>query len=359
MRGWPLCLLGTGCASVFGIGDPDVGGGASCAIGSFDLCATQNPAGPIQFTTDTVVFTDRDCSLVLFEPKVGSICVIYATEIDVAGSATVRAVGARPLVLAASGTISVAGAVDVSSYRDTGPGAGSDPPACMIEREPGTDANGASGGYPGGSFGGRGGAGGNGAGNTVGGIPGDPIAPPDYPRGGCPGGSSTGPIGGGDCGSGGGAVWLVAGDQISIASTGRVLAAGGGGRQGFGEGATGGCGGGSGGFLRVAAPTITISGLVMANGGGGSEGSDPNGTGMSGSDGAAPTNPSKGGKGGNAAGGDGGDGAVGTQLEGGPGLSAAAVMGAGGGGGGGGAGAIIFAAEALTTAGATISPPAM
>jgi len=360
MRGWPLCLLATGCASVFGIDDPD-GGSKSCVIGSFDLCANQNPNGPIQFTTNVQIATERDCSLVLYEPLVGSICVIYATEIDVAGSATVTGTGTRPLVLAATGAITIAGTLDVSSYYQNTTGAGADPSACTIGREPTTDAMGAAGGGAGGSFGGKGGTGGNGAGGTVGGAPGDPISPPAYPRGGCGGGASD--VESGQPGSGGGALWLVAGDQIAVASTGRVLAAGAGGAGGrnfgAGEGGSGGLGGGSGGFLRIAAPAITISGLVIANGGGGGEGGDPNAIGMPGSDGAAATQPSKAGSGGSAPGGDGGNGAAETMLEGGPGAASTAVMGASGGGGGGGAGAIILAADTLNTTGATISPPAM
>jgi hypothetical protein len=368
MRGWPLYLLATstalttGCGAVFGIGDPEVGGG-SCPIGDFDLCATQNPNGPIAFTTDVRIATDRDCSVVLYEPEAGSICVIYATEIDVAGSATVTGTGSRPLVFAATGAITIAGTLDVSSYYQMGAGAGSDPATCMIEREPTTDSMGAGGGGAGGSFGGKGGTGGNGAtGSAIGGAPGDAVSPPAFPRGGCRGGASGSPFGGGP-GQGGGVLWIVSGDQIALASTGRVLAAGAGGGPGFGfggeEGGSGGHGGGSGGFLRVAAPAITIAGVVIANGGGGGEGGDPMTQGKPGFDGAAVTQPSMAGGGGSPAGGDGGNGATGTVLDGAPGSPSMAAAGAGGGGGGGGAGAIVLAAETLTTTGATISPPAM
>jgi len=369
MRGWPLSLLATaglatGCGAVFGIGDPEVGGGGSCPIGGFDLCATQNPNGPIAFTTDALIATDRDCSVVLYEPEAGSICVIYATEIDVASSATVSATGTRPLVFAATGTITIAGTLDVSSYFQMRTGAGADPAACMIEREPTTDSMGAGGGAAGGSFGGKGGTGGTGAtGSAAGGAPGDAVSLPAFPRGGCRGGGSGGPFGGGP-GAGGGVMWLVSGDQISLAATGRVLAAGGGGGGGVNFGAgegggSGGSGGGSGGFLRIAAPTITLAGLVNANGGGGGEGGDMATQGKHGSDGAAVTQPSMAGSGGSPAGGDGGNGAVGTTLDGAPGSPSTAAAGAGGGGGGGGAGAIVLAAETLTTTGATISPPAM
>jgi hypothetical protein len=366
MRGWLLCLLATasGCASVFGIGDPEVGGAGSCPIGSFDLCATQNPNGPIAFTTDVQIVTDRDCSVVLYEPQAGSICVIYATEIDVAGSATVTGTGSRPLVLAATGAITIAGTLDVSSYYQTRTGAGSDPSTCAVEREPGVDAMGAGGGGAGGSFGGTGGNGGTGAtGTATGGAPGAAVSVPAYPRGGCRGGDAMSQISGGP-GSGGGVLWIVAGEQIALAATGRILAAGAGGGPGVnfggGEGGgSGGSGGGSGGFLRIAAPTVTISGVVIANGGGGGEGGDTAAVGKAGTDGVAATQPSKGGSGGSAPGGDGGTGAAGTMLDGTPGSPSTAAAGAGGGGGGGGAGAIVLSAETLTTTGATISPPAI
>lgn len=359
-----IAIAITGCSAVFGIGDPapapDAPPRPSCLIGGFDLCANQNANGPIAFTTSTSINTTVDCSLVLYEPSVGGICVIFATDITIAAAATVNATGLRPLVLAATQTITVDGTVDVSSYLapPTGvasQGAAANHPSCEQLRIPTCETtNYGCGGQAGGSFGGLGGAGGLGPSGLQNGLPGDPIPPP-LPRGGCPGGSRND-----NDSDGGGGVWLVAGSAIAVTVTGRVLAGGAGGQGGYGgiggELYSSGNGGGSGGYIRLAAPSIRVEGSLIANGGGGGEGGD--GTfsmAANGGDGAGAMQPPRGGVS-TRAGGDGGDGATGSMLGGQPGKSSTNTQGAGGGGGGGGAGIIVLSAPALVTTGATISP---
>src|SRR5205823_2370558 len=104
-----LLVLG-GCSSVLGLGNPQPAlPPPSCPIGSFDPCAAQTPDGAIDFATDTTLQTDRDCNLVLYDPDVGSICVLFATDISV--TAKVTLFGTRPVVLAATGSITIDGTV--------------------------------------------------------------------------------------------------------------------------------------------------------------------------------------------------------------------------------------------------------
>lgn len=176
-------------------------------------------------------------------------------------------------------------------------------------------------------------------------------------RGGCPGGiggggandvTSLGPAGG----SSGGAVYLIAGDAITL--TGHVFASGEGGRARSGSTGfmDGGAGGGSGGMIGLNAPTITIAGIVAANGGAGSGGGDYNG-GIPGQPGSTLqwNVPAMGGAGDPCCGAQGGSGAsnTGAPTVGGTNIS-------GGGGGGGGAG-VIWIDGTVTTASPNISPP--
>jgi len=131
-RAWWVVLATTGCGSVFGLGDPQPlppdAPGASCVVAGFDLCAHQQPNGPIHFEIDTTINTTLDCNVVLFNPTGGSVCVIYASDLTV--TSTVRASGERPLVLAATGSITIDGTLDVSSGMNIGTGAAANDPTC-------------------------------------------------------------------------------------------------------------------------------------------------------------------------------------------------------------------------------------
>ena len=277
-------------------------------------------------------------------------CVVAARGLTIAAG-TVRAYGARPLVLLSTTTVELAGTLDVSSTsaavtHPTGPGvvdiASCADGAVTPERS--------SGGY-GGSFGGKGGDGQK----QDGGSP--PVAGPavSFPaalRAGCPGasgspndvGTSTG-IGG----KAGGAVAIIA---TAIHITGQINASGAAGTAGPAV-KSGGGGGGSGGMIVLDSPSIIAEGnfALFANGGGGGQGGSLPPNGGSGQDGRESTGPAVPGAGGNNSttpGGIGGSGAFGTGSK--DGLSAQPIGlsgNAGGGAGGGGAGFI--RAHGITT----------
>lgn len=283
---------------------------------------------------------------------IGKYCVIAATTLTI--NAALRATGTKPLVLLASDSIIVNQLIDVGSHRSPTEfiGAGADPVTCLAGVLPGTSAGGA-----GGSFAGIGGSGGPGGDGGAGGLPASATTPIPALRGGCRGQDGDGP-GKGVGGHGGGAVYLIAGNRISITGPG-INAAGEGGMGGAVVNAiSGGGGGGAGGMIGLDAPTITCTGLILANGGGGGQGS---GTGFTGATGLDPAgiNAASGGAGGSACGGNGGNGS--PAIVGGSGASGGAFQcgapGGGGGGGGGGAAGIIKA-PATASLGAQLSPAA-
>ena len=261
-------------------------------------------------------------------------CVIAATDLTIA-TGTLAAIGTKPLVLVATGTLSVNGTIDVASHRGGQQGADSNVAAMC---DAGTAPNN-SGGGAGGSFGAAGGNGGN-----NGGVAGA-IKPTNAMRGGCPGqdGKSGMP---GAKGLGGGTVYLIAATKIVVG--GSINASGAGGSAGV-TGNAGGGGGGSGGLIGLDSPMVTNGGAIFANGGGGAEGS---GNATKGNDGNESINGAAAAASGSTS--NGGDGAAG-------GASGAAGNGQdsggfGGGGGGGGVGAVkLF--QAATITGGTVSPP--
>jgi hypothetical protein len=296
--------------------------------------AANVPSTPATLTAQTIdTDTSALCSNVVQNNP--GWCVIAATDLTVTGAVT--AIGAKPLVLVATGTLQVDGTLDVASHRGGQTGAGAvaaDATLC----DPGTPP-GNSGGGAGGSFGAIGGNGGN-----AGGIAGA-IKPTNVLRGGCSG--QDGKTGtNGTKGAGGGAVYLIAGTKIAV--TGAINASGAAGTAGV-TGNAGAGGGGAGGLIGLDAPMVTNSGAIFANGGGGAEGSGNNTAGNNGNESAlgiaaaATASASNGG--------DGGAGGAATAA--GTGGNAATF---GGGGGGGGAGAIkLF--QATSIAGGVVSPP--
>ena len=274
-------------------------------------------------------------------------CVLAAASITVSG--TVKGMGPRPLVLIATGTLSIpAGAtLDVSAV-GAAPGPGGRTSGCAA-----VAASGASGGA-GGGFGTRGGGGGAG---PLNGTPTPPatVGPITSFTGGCSGetgaalnGMATSGAGGG----GGGAVYLIA---QTLDLDGTIDASGEG-----GAGATvsaGGGGGGSGGFIGLDGALLTTGSTtrLFANGGGGGEGAGANLAGAAGADPTAPDAVAAGGGGMSPSSGDGGDGAYASIAA--KGGADGTSPTAGGGGGGGGAGAIRQFGVALPV-GPNISPPA-
>lgn len=301
-------------------------------------CFRPAPTGDLTLPAAINTTNDPLCSTDVMDVP-ASLCVIGRANINVAAGATVIVTGDRPLVLVATGTISITGTLEAASRRSTTNldqhglvGAGSDPTTgCQQGTQPGI-----SGGGAGGTFVALGGGGGGGNGGGAGGAAGTPQA--IALRGGCRGQNATGTGGGATTaqgGNGGGALYLIA---AAINIEGTLNASGEGGHRGLSGNNSPGGGGGSGGLIGLDALTISNNGLVFANGGGGGEGS---GNGISGNPGADPTSaaPAAGGiNGGGGNGGPGGAGGVsGGTTNGGNGSNAPAD---GGGGGGGGAGVI-------------------
>ena len=184
--------------------------------------------------------------------------VFTFNALTLSSSAQVTIVGNRPAILVAEGAISVAGMLEATPdvySRNLSRGGGFSAPSGSYLKGSGPGAGGAPvlathAGAGGGAYCGKGG-------NTNGGVAyGTPEIKPLL------GGSS-----GGDAldqgGAGGGAIQLISGLSVTIASTGTIHVGGGG-------STFGGNGGGSGGAILLEAPTVDVRGTLAANGGSGS-----------------------------------------------------------------------------------------
>jgi hypothetical protein len=370
---WLLALV-SGCAEVFDLevvalrdagtgGNGDAGdGGIACygsyASGGFLTICPQGTEVLDPWVADTVLDTagvEMDCEIQI-QTAEGELCIIVAESIAISGSVDTR--GTSPLVLLATKDITIDGILHADSAGVTR-GAGFDPLSCDKTTIHGTSGNGVNpggAGGAGGSFGTRGAAGGDGDGMHAAGTPAAAASQVSALRGGCSGGNGgqaidgqgTKPTGG----WGGGAIYLLAGDRITI--NGVVNASGGG-----GEAATlqaGGGGGGAGGMIVLDAPHVVLNGAgLIAHGGGGGGGACSTTNGMRGQGAIPPSYTTTGGTGGSGGGGTGGNGATfGNALaQIGQGGSASC----GGGGGGGGHGIIRIASPDVMNLSATISPP--
>jgi hypothetical protein len=341
-----IAVASAGCSSLLGIDDlrladdarptdaPDDAAGANCIGGGLmRVCPDPPPTSQLVVERPLEINTADPTTCVTMMSGTTEVCVIVHASIEITPAGALRAIGPRPLVLAAMSSISILGTLDASSVLGKPPGAGADPASCLAIGIPAGSDGGA-----GGSFGGAGGAGGNGGTAAP-----PPVAVTEI-RGGCAGGR------GGSMnqtlGAGGGAVYLMARDRIVI--DGRLNASGAGGDRGNGTISGGGAGGGAGGLIGLDAPEITGRGMIFANGGGGGGAGSSIAPGSPGQESPEAKIPGVGGSGN----GPGGDGSFGDQIDG--------VRGGdgmiGGGGGGGGAGAI-YTRGNLTVTGA-ISPAA-
>jgi hypothetical protein len=268
--------------------DPSPSGGPlGCKFTYVDICA--RPLGPpIVYQRDATIDTSADAVCTHVIPQGAgqpALCVLHGPSVSIAADVTIRAIGNRPLVLVSSGAIAINGQLDVSSTSPKGGsseslGAGGDAmPCAAFVTSPESDDNGGGGGA-GASFGGFGGNGATAAeSNSIASDAGK-LAELDVVRAGCRGqpgggsggngGGSGGNGGGGAGGAPGGAVYLAAAGDITIASTGSIAANGGGGAGG--DVLAGGGGGGSGGWITMEGTAIHLFGKVTANGGGGGEG---------------------------------------------------------------------------------------
>jgi hypothetical protein len=295
-------------------------------------------------------------------PQLGGgpdLAVLHVATLDVQGGAMVRIVGTRPLVIVASGVVTVSGVLDAGAH-GVDAGAGGSLPATgdgagqhgNHETSNQSDSGGGGAGY--GNAGAAGGAI-TGTCTATAGAAGVMYGDAAITR--LIGGSGGGTNSGTQCtpdlgGAGGGALQLTSAMSISI--TGTVLASGGGGRGSTDCGQSdvnSGAGGGSGGAIVLQAPAIMLGGVVAANGGGGG-GSSSTGSGNAnpGDDGGAGSAQANGGTGPRAAGGKGG------SASGDPTAGGGSTCGTNGGGGGGAAGRIAIAGT-LTSTG-VVSPAA-
>lgn len=320
--------------------------------GAPDLLLSANPT-----SIDTTALTIGGLTSPYFVQR-GDYAVLFVNALSVENPVTIT--GASPLIVAASGQVTIFSHIELSAVgRTPGPGAAVDNPGgggagqSAVLAEPVASGGGGAG-Y--GTPGAPGGASSMCAAGTGGMIYGMQSADPLL--GGSSGGDGGRSVQGGE---GGGALQISSAISISISSTGQIKSGGGGG-DGGGGGVGGGGGGGSGGEILLEAPSIAIAGRLVANGGGGG-GGGANGLarlGADGQDGTDNTTPASGGVGGIPQGSDGGAGAAGAA-----GMFADATRGgqynSKAGGGGGGAGRIWLRHRAATPpilTGAVISPPA-
>jgi hypothetical protein len=371
--------VGSGYFCTGGRGPDDGGNGGDsdagfCLGGKLlgSVCLASAPTMPLAYAATTTINTAQSSACTETRAQTGgpSYCLIAATTIDIPAGATLRAIGPNPLVLFASGKITIQGTLDAASHvGDTldlkpVPGAGARTTVeCNALGVDGTSSNDPAyggGGGAGGSFGGVGGAGGNGRGGVAHGNP-RPASSPTVLVGGCQGGhggDGAGGGGGGAGGLGGGAIYVLAGESITV--SGKLNSAGaGGGAGGAGLDSSGaGGGGGAGGMIGLEAPHIDVTGTVIANGGGGGGGGGDqyNRPGSPGQDPQAPATPAPGGGGGSGGGAAGGAGST-APLTGASGIAVSGCSnGSCAGGGGGGGGGIVHFYGTTTMVG-SISPP--
>jgi hypothetical protein len=307
----------------------------------FIVCVTP-PEGPRVITR---VDTTAGCDEVVTVGR--ELCVVKGTDLDIVQRVPVS--GSRPLVLLASNALTLHenGIVDAAGTAVAG-GPGADL-ACDAGATIGANSTNGGGGGAGGSLGSRGGNGGSGGG-TAGkaGTAAAPLGVLSVLQGGCSGTDGGDSSGGshGSRGFGGGGVYLVAGETLTIRGTVTASGSGGGGGR---PSRGGGGGGGSGGMIVLYAPTVVVtsSTQIFANGGGGGGGAN---SGTPGGDGATPAAPLAGALGGVGQGGDGGIGAFLTTAA-----TAGMAAAEGGGGGGGGVGVIYLLGGDFSAA--SLSPP--
>jgi hypothetical protein len=278
--------------------------------------------------------------------------------------------GDKPLVIVASGVVTISAPIHANAIHHT-PGPGGALPGAGLGKgtngqSQGTDDSGGSGaGY--GVAGAAGGDSNQDQGPTGGPAYGSAATIAGGSGGGTGGNSNSCPNAGaglpklGTGGAGGGALQISSSVSITVTAAGNINVGGGGGYAGCDQAAAG--GGGSGGMIFLEAPTVDVQGALAANGGsGGGGGGVQNGTnGTNGNDGALSGTATPGGAGSTdtfgippaPVAGNGGNGAaaLGGVTAGGKSFN--------GGGGGAGYGRIILRTRGTQpTTGGTISPPA-
>jgi hypothetical protein len=287
--------------------------------------------------------------------------LLAVNQLTIADAGVLQFIGERPVIIAATGPVSVFGSI-LAGGEYTAPGPGGNT-TCNPTTGRGRDGgNGTwSGGGGGGAFGDGGAAGGSaasaGAVGGAAGVPGGTVTLVPL-RGGCPGGNggeATSAAGAAGRGGAGGGALQISTAGVLVVNNGLIAAPGGGGSPAD-AGRHGGGAGGSGGAVLLEAMQINItSGFVTANGGGGAAGAGKSagaGAGENGSlrwltaalGGASVPN--------------GGRGGFGSTWFVNPGMGQNGGADGGGGGGGGGVGRIRFNVTQSCFMGGLVSPAA-
>jgi hypothetical protein len=276
----------TGGAIDAPLGQADATGDAAPCIASLfpykisnvDPCDAPVPVASLSLAyatidTETGVVTDGNGPIavttkIMLEETDKPVRVITAMGLTVAPGTRTTVTGAYPLVFIVTGSVDIAGNLELSAQGGT-PGAGARKAAeCGdLAGKQGTGqqvgASGCGGGGLG-TVGGRGGQTPTFVGGTGGAVdPSDTLVPL---RGGCPGGAV---MGGNNNGAGGGAIQISAAFDVDVPG---VLTVSGGGGASFTSPWLGLGGGAGGGILLEAGRKIKITGDVTANGGGGGGG---------------------------------------------------------------------------------------
>ena len=340
------------------------GRAAGCVAGFFDLCTQPSPTTDLVISDARTLNTDIDARCRTYAQAGGSaVCLIYVSAVTIAMTGSLTVTGSRPLAIASTSTLTIAGAIDVSRHvSQVGPAVDNAASAFAMVPEPDPGGGGGAAGATFTLLGGDGGVGDsdNSLGQDDTALPGThgPSTPiTTVLRGGCRGqdggAEEAGGGAGGTGGHSGGALYLYAAQRLEI--PGSVLATGA--RGEGGESQAGGGGGGSGGLVVIESQLITITGQLSANGGGGGQCGGRVGandvTGQPGSDGAFGLTPAPGGFGANSnnvrfsRGGAGGAGST---------AAAAGTSSIVGGGGGGGAAGTVRLLGTTVTSDSTISP---
>ncbi len=333
-------------------GDAAIPDADDCQFSSqTDTCALGLPQNDLVLSGDSTYDTDAGTLNGMPAPhmrltgKEGPFDALLVRDFHMTLGATLRATGSVPFAVIAFDQI----ILDGNTRIDVGIGGAGARMACDNGAVAGTDESGGASGGGGGGFGANGGRGGDGNADgtsATGGAGGTAAATsPLGPLGGCPGAhGGKGDVSGGAGGLAGGAVYLVAKHQITIASSAGIQAGGGGGGGGgvgggaFDNGDTGGGGGGAGGMIFVESAVIRSAGTLAANGGGGGEASGDGDSGNPGEDAQLGVTAAGGGRNGSPTGTDGGNGGAGTGAA----QSVTTASDGGGGGGGGGVGYVII-----------------
>lgn len=341
--------------------DAETDGGTSCyGSGAFEVCPMGAATGSVTLTGALDTSASTQCHVGQLWKAAGQpeSCFIVGQDVTIQN---VTVTGTRPLVIVASGDLTLSGHLDAASHIATqtpteGPGS-INPGTCGTYGAPAMALP--AGGGAGASFAADGGNGGNGGAGENGVNAGGTrylaflATPPGTLRAGCRGQQGQAGQGSGGVGGFGGGALYLAGSKITLGASAIINASGAGG--GAGAKTAGGGGGGSGGMIILHASELTIASgaIVVANGGSGGTGGNnvAAGTGTRGND-PDPTNPMTPAPGPSGAGGAGGAGfAIGSAAT----SGSDGLAGQAGGGGGGGGG---YVQSNLPLTNATVSPAA-